>query len=230
MTKQLNFFLPLLLLFFAIPAFSQFSLGIKAGVNRVDVKAPDLLPTVEEIPEFQAIWTKNLALVAAYEFSDNFALQSELTYTTKGFELDENFNVDLFNIPVPLGATAISRFDYLELPVLAKLQFGNDIVKGYALAGPTVGYALSGNLTTRARILVDIDLFDTDLDLDNLGYERLELGAVAGAGLSFNTGTGDLFLDARYHHGFTEVYDVPLLTDRVQNTGLSFNAGYLFHF
>ncbi|MCB0643939.1 MAG: hypothetical protein KDC44_19965, partial [Phaeodactylibacter sp.] len=88
----------------------------------------------------------------------------------------------------------------------------------------------NGKITTRAKVLVEIDLFDTPINLDNIGYERLELGATAGAGVAFNTGGGELFLDARYLHGFTEVYDVPLISEKVQNRGVALNAGYLIHF
>ena len=185
---------------------------------------------VNSIVEFQQIQAPVFGLVSEFGLHENFALQTELNYTTKGFKLDESFDLNLFDIPVPIGATAITRFNYLELPVLAKAKFGNEVVEGYLYAGPTLGYATNGRLTTRAKVFIEFDLFDTPIDLDNIGYERFELAGTVGGGVAFKTGSGKIFLDGRYNHGFTEVYDVPLIAERVENRNVNLTAGYLINF
>jgi hypothetical protein len=229
MKKVMNFSAVLFFLGLATAVMGQFSLGVKGGMQWVDVKAP-IVDEVEQISDFQAIRTAHFGLVSEYEIADFFAVQPELSYTTKGFKVDEQFDINLFNVPVPLGARAYTRFNYLEMPLLAKAKIGNDVVEGYVLAGPTFGYALNGNIQTRANFLVEIDVFESRIDLDELGYNRFEVGGMAGLGFAVKTNSGKIFADARYSHGFTESYDVPLLTERVQNEAIAVSVGYMVQF
>lgn len=216
-------------LFFSFFAQAQtFSLGVKAGVQNANINAPDFIEDMSVIPDFKPIVTANFGLVSEIGLHKNFAIQPELVYTTKGTQIDENFNVDLFNVPVPLGVTAISKFNYLEMPLLAKAKFGNELANFYVVAGPTFGYALNGRLETRAKVLVEVDLFDTPIDLDAVNYQRWEVGGTAGFGVSVNTGNGgQLFLDARYTHGFSQPYDIPIVREKVQHKNIGLNIGFM---
>ena len=206
---------------------AQVSLGVKGGMNIARVKAPEF---INSVVEFKKVRNLTIGVVSELGLTENFALQSELNFTTKGFKLNEGLDLQLFGFDVPLGVTAVTEFTYLELPVLAKAKFGNERVEGYLYAGPTFGYALNGNITTRAKILIEFDLFDTDLDLDNIGYNRFEIAGTIGGGVAFKSDNGKFFLDGRYNHGFTEVYDVPLIAERVENRNVNLTAGYLWTF
>jgi Outer membrane protein beta-barrel domain len=203
----------------------KFSIGIKGGAQFANVKVPGFVEDVSFLPDFNSIATPNLGVVSEIELHPNFAIQPELSWTVKGFQVNENFDVNLFKVPVPLGATAISKFNYLELPLLAKAKFGNF----YVLAGPTFGYALNGRLQTRADLfLIEVDLFDTAIDLDQVGYERWEVGGMAGAGVSipvFNG--GQIFFDARVSHGFTQPYDLPVVHEKVLHKNIGLNIGFM---
>ncbi len=215
-----------LLIAFAFNLQAQtFSIGLKGGAQLANVKAPGVFQDLSFLPDFQAITTPNIGVVTEINLHPNFSIQPELSWTQKGFQLNENFDVNLFNVPVPLGVTAITKFNYLEMPLLAKAKFGNF----YLLAGPTFGYALNGNLKTRADLFItEIDLTNTDINLDKVGYERWEVGGMAGAGVSipvFNGG-GQIFLDARYSHGFTQPYDIPVVHEKVFHKNFGFNIGF----
>ncbi len=217
--------------FLAINIFAQdISIGVKGGVNFANIGTFDLIENAEFLPEFRTLETANFGLVSEIEVHPNFAIQPELVYTTKGFKMVEGTNINLFSVPVPIGVTAISKFNYLELPLLAKAKFGTGKVQTYLVAGPTFGYALNGKIETRANVIVELDLYETPINLDNLGYERWEIGGMVGAGLAFDTGGGQLFVDGRYSHGFTQVYDIPVVRDKVQNKGFGINAGYMIRF
>lgn len=204
------------------------SFGIKTGVQSANVKVPGFISDISQIPDFKPITTFNVGAVSEIGLHKNFAIQPELNFTQKGFKVSENFDVNLFNVPIPLGATAITKFNYLEMPLLAKAKFGNEKANFYLVAGPTFGYTLSDSLDTRAKFLVEIDLFKTDIDLDAIGYERWEVGGMAGGGVSIGTGNGSqLFLDVRYSHGFTQPYDIPLVHEKVQHNSLGINIGFL---
>ncbi len=206
----------------------EVSFGIKTGVQNANVKVPGFIDDISVLPDFKPITTFNAGVVSEISFHENFAIQPELNFTQKGFQIKEDFGLDLFNIPLPLGVTAITKFNYLEMPLLAKAKFGNENAKFYLVAGPTFGYTLSGKLDTRARILFEIDVFETAIDLDAVGYERFEVGGMAGAGASFNVGGGNqLFFDVRYSHGFTQPYDIPIVRERVQHNSIGLNVGFM---
>lgn len=204
---------------------AQFSVGARGGVTLANVHRTEFLETVT--PDFSAITGAAASALAELELGPNFALQAELGYIRKGFALDLGTDIDLFGISLPIGAKAESRFNYLELPLLAKAKFGNERAKFYALAGPALSYAAGGRLVTRSTGLIKLDLINTSIDLDALGFERFDFSAVGGAGVEFNTGFGKIFLDARYTHGFLEIYDIPVLRERANNRGFTFGAGVM---
>ncbi|MEO1262273.1 MAG: porin family protein [Bacteroidota bacterium] len=219
-------------LVFAFSATAQtVSFGLKTGVQSANVKVPGFIGDISQIPDFKSITTFNVGAVSEIGLHKNFAIQPELTFTQKGFKLSEDFDVNLFNVPLPIGATAVTRFNYLEMPLLAKAKFGNERSNFYLLAGPTIGYAMSGKLDTRAKLLIELDLFETPIDLDAVGYQRWEIGGMAGAGVSFNTGGGSqLFFDVRYSHGFSQPYDIPVVRERVQHNSIGVNIGFTVPF
>ena len=181
-------------------------------------------------PDIRSIVGASTAAVAEYAFGDNFALQTELGYIRKGFGLKLGTDVELFGVSLPVGVLAESRFDYLEMPLLAKGKFGSDNVKFYGYAGPAISYATGARLVTRSTGLIELDLTNTKLDLDALGFERWDISAMGGAGVEFNAGFGKIFVDGRYTYGFSQLYDIPLLRDRVENRGLTVSAGIVMPF
>lgn len=209
---------------------SAFSLGVKGGATATNLKLPKGLDQIDQIPEFEAIANPTFGLVGEWRVAPFFALQPELNFTTKGFKVRQDGAFQLFGVDVPAGVVAYTEFNYMELPLLAKATFGKGSVQGYVSAGPVVGYALDGRLNTRATVLVEIDLTDTPINLENINYERFEAGLVAGAGMSVAALHGQFFVDGRFQHGLTEVYDLPLIHDKLQFRGLSLTAGYAYRF
>ncbi len=223
--KKVKFGL-MLTAFFAVlgSAAAQFSVGVRSGAywaNVDETRALDgLAPAFEHLRSFQA------AVVGEYAFSDRFALQSELGLTRKGFGYRQGLDVELFEVPLPIGVRAEARFHYLELPVLAKLRFGGPRLQANIMAGPQLGYALNGKLVTRTDGLIELQLTESDIDLDGIGYQRAELAGTVGAGLSYRAPFGTLSLDARYTHGLTGLYDIPLVDETVRNRGFGVNLGF----
>ena len=209
-------------------AFAQMNFGVRAGVAFNDVMATEALESVT--PEFKNVTTTNIALVSEFELHENFAIQPELAYNTKGFRIKETADIELWDIPLPIGIEAVSKFSYVEVPILFKGKIGNEKVKAYALAGPAAGYAVDGDLETYGRAFFEIKLFETDIDLDAVGYERFELSGIVGAGVEFMLNNGKLFFDARYQHGFTQLYDIPVFNEMIKNRGTTLSMGYVMSF
>lgn len=215
----------LLISLFSTAQAQEVSFGLRGGVNFANVYTTEGLGNLT--PDFKSYEAINLAAIAEIGITENFAFQPELAFINKGFVIAEDFDLELFNIPLPVGASAESRFRYVELPLLAKYKFGGESLNAYVMAGPTIGYAMSGRLVTRANALIDFKISDSNVDLDAIDYERFEVGGLVGAGVSINTTFGQLFADARYQRGFTQLYDIPVVDERIRNQGISLNVGFL---
>ena len=229
--KAITNFLTLALFFvgtfsFINSASAQISVGVRGGANFSNIYATQNLDQI--LPDFQGVNSASYGLVAEIAITDQFAFQPELAFTKKGFQFNAGTDVQLFGIDIPLDVTAESQFNYVEMPLLAKYKFGTDAFKAYVMAGPTVGLATSGRLLTRADVFItDINLTNTPINLDAIDYQRLEVGGTVGVGAAVNTGFGQIFADARYNHGFTQLYDIPLVDEKVRNKGFGLNLGLL---
>ncbi len=127
-----------------------------------------------------------------------FNLQPELHWMQKGSTIaDVN------------GDDISQTFNYLELPVLVRLNFGGS-AKVFVLAGPSIGY-----------------LIGVDSDIDNAKdlYEDIDYSMNIGAGI----GLGVFEIDVRYMWGLSDIADATHPSDAaIKNS--SFGAGLTFKF
>ena len=109
-----------------------------------------------------------------------------------------------------LGTTTDTRYriSYLELPLLAKLQLGNNGGEGVGIhiaAGPWLGYALSGKTKTVTTVgssqeVINERKFTFD---DEDDARRINYGLVGAAGIGF----GKVAIDLRYNYGLNNILD-----------------------
>ncbi len=211
---------------FATLSAQTISLGGKVGYNWNNVSAP----AVDGVLNFKQMTNVNFGLVAQVGFTNNFSIQPELNYVQKGFRIQESKDLNLYNVPIPLGVSAVTAIKYIDMPILAKYKFRNEGASGYVFAGPSVGYALSGNLETHAQVIIDIKVATIPINLDAVNYKRFEVGGVVGAGFEVPIGGAKLFGEARYTHGFNAVYQVPVIGSEVKNTSFGVSAGFTVPF
>ncbi|GAB3811092.1 porin family protein [Pontibacter rugosus] len=147
--------------------------------------------------------------VANVMVNDLFSVQPELLYVQKGVKV--NFG----------GLSTELQSSYLELPVLAKVSFGSEQIKGFVTAGPSVGYWLSGKIKQKYDGESEEDDYDFTDD-DN----RTEIGANFGVGAAYKVGTGYLNLDLRYGLGLSNLYNDG--EEKVKNRVLGVSLAYLF--
>lgn len=179
---------------------AQGSMGIRAGVN---ISKQDF----ENNNQNQDIKSKlgaDIALVWDFPVSSPITLSPELHWIQKGAKIE--------NLDGPF-TESIRTFDYLEIPVLLRIHFGEG--SGiFLLGGPSVGYLLNG--TDK-----DGDGNRNDIDLDF--YKRAEFGAHVGGGIAL----GAFLLDVRYIVGLTNIFDDN--TDlQITNRGYSAGATIMF--
>lgn len=203
---------------------AQVNIGARAGSLWANVDGTSSVDNLTN--SFDAIRSNEFAVFAEIPVFGGLSIQPELAYTTKGFAYNQGANVNLFGIDLPIGAHAESRFRYIEAPLLAKYAFGDQAFKAYVTAGPTFGYATKGKLVTMANVIIDLKVGETPINLDGNNFQRFEVGGAVGGGLEYDAGFAKFFTDLRYKHGFTEVYDIPVVEERVRHQGFNLNVGF----
>jgi hypothetical protein len=213
---------------FSTIATAQFYTGIRVGANINTISTPTIIDLVA--PDLKYLPGVSLGVTGEYVFKNNFSLMSEINFNEKGFRIRENTDINLFKIDVPLGVRVDTRLRYLDVPIMAKYAFGNGTIKAYVAAGPQIGYALNGRIKTRANFLVDFNLTNTPINLSALNYQRFDVGGVVAAGVDIPAGNGKVFIDARYSHGLSDSFRLPIVDLDIKNHGFGFGVGYKMAF
>jgi hypothetical protein len=172
--------------------------GIRAGgiISKYAFESDD--PTDDPESKFGL----DLAILVAIPIGDGvFMLQPELHWMQKGYKLED----------IQTGDDITSTLNYLELPLLLRLNFGES-VKLFAFAGPSVGWLLDGELNSATESLDASEILD-----------QTEYNAHLGLGI----GLGPVEIDVRYIAGLSDISDADNF-DEVRNS--SFGVGVTLKF
>lgn len=205
MKTFLRMALPLALLI-ASPLQAQTTLGVKGGVNVANVSTNvDLPDVIDSKTGFVGGGFVTLGLGSL------FAVQPELLYSQKGFQVDE------------FGETVKLNTNYIEIPVLLKAQFKLAMLRPAVYAGPVLSFETGCSVSA---LELSVDCGD---EIADVGERKTnEWGAVFGANFDFILGPVILILDARYQLGLTNLADIPDSEDEVKNRVWQIMAGVGF--
>ncbi len=221
-----SFCLALTMATFFLTPMVQAQVAIKAGVNFASISESATLEQYESLKNnsvagFQAGLSFDLGL------SQVFTIQPEVLFIQKGgkstYVINENNKV-------------VSRlyYNYVEVPVLAKLKFYKEDGGGfYLLGGPFIGLALGGKSKTTVTLLGNTTTSEDDFNFDNDNeadrQRRTDWGVSFGGGVKF----GHMFLDARYNLGINNLLDTDANNQNDdkpyrRTRGLGLTLGYEF--
>jgi hypothetical protein len=189
---------------------------------------------------YQPGFAAGIALDVPVAGNGFFSVQPELLYVQKGHGVEAAGD----------GGSAVrltETFNYLEVPVLGKFNFGGERVKAYVNAGPSVAYALNGRFTqdiSGGLLAFSSEskyVFGEEPD-NSIGddtyrspkhYNRVDVGMQFGGGFGLKVGPGTVLLDARYGLGLTNFFkgrtDNDITSDdqpNLQNRVFAFTLGY----
>jgi hypothetical protein len=200
------------------------AIGARAGMMWQNVVSQDLSSALD----FNTISTPSVGLVANIGLTDNIAFHTELNYTEKGFKTNIGQDLTLFGLNLPVGARATTIVKYVDMPLAIKYTLGNtEGVHFYAMGGANLGYAMSGEISSSLKLLIDINVNKTAINMSSQNYKRFEVGGIAGVGMNVPVGNGNFYIDARYNRSFQDVYEVPIVGAKVRNQGFGIGLGYL---
>jgi len=194
------FFLTAVLATSFLANISQAQVSIKAGVNIASISESATIESYESL-ENNSVTGFQAGLAFDLGLSSIFTIQPELLYIQKGGK-------SIYGISEDNQIVSRLYYNYVEVPVLAKLKFFSESGSGvYVLAGPFVGLAISGKVKTTTTLLgvteTREDKFDFDNDDAAERQRRTDFGVSFGGGLKF----GHMYLDARYNLGINNLLD-----------------------
>ncbi len=138
-----------------------------------------------------------------------FDLETGVYFSQKGSEFDES-DVEL-----------TFKLDYIEVPVLVKLPFGNlPQLKPYFIAGPYVEFNVNAEVENEGRN----DVFTVDLDDET---EFFNFGAMVGVGSDLDIGLITLNFQGRFGLGLRDVFN-DQFSDGEKHQVFSILAGFSF--
>ncbi|PPK85746.1 outer membrane protein with beta-barrel domain [Neolewinella xylanilytica] len=209
-------------------ATAQTSIGVYGAFGQSNVRSGDAFDGATD--QLDRIGTATFGVTAEIPVTAYFSLRPGLEYTSRGTAIGVSEGINLGGISLPVGARVKTRFDYVEAPLLIQLQIPTQSsIQPYVIAGPSLGYATSGRVAAAAKAVIELDLYSSSINLDAIRYDRFHVAAVGGVGANARLGEATrLFVEARYQHGLSQPYDVPVIQDKVGFQGWNVGAGVSF--
>ncbi len=213
-TKQMfimkKVFLSLLLAASAYTASAQITVIPKVGVSIANVTSKFQGGSISSESKV------GLQLGAALEIGINemFAIQPELLFIQKGGKstFDDGF-----------GKTSTSvTLNYLEIPVLVKVRFGNEKLKFHVNAGPSVGIAMSGTYTREKGGVSRSEDAKIGSSKDTDDLTRTDIGLQFGGGITFS----NFVIDLRYGLGLSNTVPGGDANNSSLNRAIGITVGY----
>ncbi len=200
-----------------------------AGSTNIEVNGSGLVNLVD--PYIKPIAAYTVGLDYEKVFSRHFAIITGAHYSSRGFGAREEFNVDVFGLDLPIGASLETRLNYLEAPVMIKYNLKETGVTPYIKAGASAAYAVNGKITPKVNALINWTLPSININLENEIYNRFDIAAVAGAGVSIPTGVfGAIQLEATYRHSLNNMLQDNITNIGIKSHGFSAGIGYTIRF
>ncbi len=208
MKKQATLLALAALLALGANAQAQVSLIPKAGITVTTISYDDEPPGQKGRVGFVGGAGVEIGIIKNF-----FSVQPELLFIQKGEKYEAG------------RVVTSSKLNYLELPVLAKVSFGSEAIKGYVNAGPSLAMGLTGNYKVEGgENAGETDIRFGDPSNDGRRYldNRFDFGLQFGGGASIGAGPGSVVVDARYGLGLSDLND----ESKSKNRAFAFTLGY----
>ena len=182
--------------------FAQLSIGVQGGYtkNYLYTRVGPFINT-----KYEPVDGISLGLSLQYAVTDWFALQSEVQFVQKNYRLTRTgFQEGIYNT---------TTNQYGQLPIMGHFSFGGRQLKGFLNLGGYAGYWMTSrqqgimanidnnlNAEKATRLLDDLPplAYDESYVFDARKDRRLDVGWLAGVGLTYQPGRYQFFVEGRY--------------------------------
>lgn len=192
----------------------EHSIGFTGGI---DMSKMSFSPVV---PQDFKIGT-TMGITWRYIEEKYFGIQAELLYTQRGWK-DK-----LEDYP---GLYYDRTLNYVELPVLSHIFFGNNRIRGFVNLGPKVAYYLGGKTNTNISNQISADMYEITHFNEDVSH-RFDYGIIGGAGVELRFGKHSFLVEGRYYFGLGDIFpnEKKDVFESSNNQSIFVTATYLFH-
>jgi hypothetical protein len=235
----------LVLLFFYLLSNAQLQIGAKGGIS-----IPNLKGNSEQSEGYSSREGIYSGLFVSYPLTPSLYMQSEINFSPQGGQrkgMQQIPSDAIEGISLPPGVNLYANFksvtilNYLEIPVLVKLIFGNR-VKYYACAGPHVAFLIEAKTKTSGSSLLYMDAggtaplmqngspfpavsFNSTTDIKE-SIKKVNTGVQGGLGVQYPLGPGTIFLEGRTVLGIINIQTHPESDGKNKTGSLAVAVGY----
>lgn len=157
-----------------------------------------------------------------------FSLQPEFNFIRKGYKTSTAGEFYLGEVYHQITSKSEITLHYMEIPVLAKFEYGSDQIKVALYAGPSLGFALGGKYkvnmatddgeTVNAEYKGKIKFYDTNEE-NEIGFDHnVDFGLQGGGAVTFMK---YITVDVRYGMSLTDLHH----DQKSKNKTLQFTVG-----
>lgn len=206
-------------------AIAQTSIGFRGGYGNSTIRTDKELDAVAD--QFDNSSALSFGIFADIPFGNIISLRPGIELNRRGTTFAVTDNPEIFGSNLPIGAQAKTRFTYIDIPLLVQATLPTEgMIKPYAFAGGSLGYATSGNIRTTTTAIIEFSLMTSEIDLDAINYERFHAAAIGGLGVKAALAPGfNVFIEGRFEQSLTQPYDVPAISAQTGFKGVNFGAG-----
>jgi hypothetical protein len=198
----------ILLLFFAIifysfPGFSQLGVGLRGGYGGSSTSQETvngMTRTLGMAPTF--------GLSILYDLDLHFSAALEFNYFSfaESFKYGPEFSRETQSVKTGI------KVNYLQIPILGRVTFGDKKFKTFMSFGPYIGIGLDGTWENYPIKAGSGDIRFEDIEakarFQEGDFNRVDLGGIIGLGGQYKIGTsGAIFFEGRFQLGFFNVYN-----------------------
>ncbi len=225
--KKSNY-LFILAMFITIYSFGQHSIGIRAGFNLATMNT-NLSDNLSEYTGMSHKSFGTLGLLYKASLDENWAISTGINYARRGAETKLNEDLQIFDRNIPIGVKLIHKMDYIEIPILFEYRVKDSKhVSPYLLAGAYFAYEIKYNMQFKSHFIVDVNLYNYNIDLTNSNFKRFDISGVIGAGVYIPLATGNLNFDVKYLHGFTDILSNTIVDLGMQHSNIRMGMSYYY--
>jgi Outer membrane protein beta-barrel domain len=234
------------ILFFYLSSDAQISIGGKGGIS-----IPNLKGNNEKSKGYTSRIGVYGGLVANFQLTPSLSLHPEINFSPQGGQRKGMQQVPsdaIEGITLPPGMNLYANFksttilNYLEIPVLIKLTFGNKL-KYYINFGPHVAFLLEAKTKTSGSSSLYLDeegtipLMENSTPLPSFDFtnttdikesiKKVNAGIQGGLGIEYPLGPGNIFLEGRAIIGMINIQTHPENDGKNKTGSLAAALGYL---
>ena len=218
-----------ILAFNSLSAQNRIGVSAQAGTSNVEINGLGILDVIS--PYLHSIPQYSVGLDYEKELNNQWSIVTGAYYATRGFGLEKNVDINLLGLDVPVGASVNTRLNYIEVPASIQYKFVKRGITPYIKAGVSAGYAVTGKMQPTVNAIIDWKLPSIPINLDNDLYNRFDVAALGGVGISIPTNdVGSFQIELNYRHGLSNMFQDKITDIRIKSNGISAGIGYTMRF